>query len=293
MTPPPYTVELLSRNVLTVRIDVENVDWHQDFLLRSDVHHDHPKCDQELETKHLDEAVERNAGVIDAGDCFCAMQGKSDRRSSKSALREEHKRKDYLDALVETAGKFYAPYAQNILVFGEGNHESAVKDKLETDLTTRLVERLNVGLELRQHPHRVQRGGYGGWVRFLFTVHKTKRFQKVLHYFHGTGGGGPVTRGVIQTNRMAVFNPDADVILTGHTHDEWIVPIARHRINTAGTVYHDEQLHVRTPGYKDEWGDGYGGWSVEKMLGPKPKGAAWLRFTCEDNAIRTEVTRAK
>lgn len=117
--------------------------------------------------------------------------------------------------------------------------------------------------------------------------------SRILHYFHGTGGGGPVTRGVIQTNRLAVFNPDADIVLTGHTHDEWILPITRQRISDQGVPYHDEQIHVRTPGYKDSWSDGYGGWEVEKMLGPKPKGAAWLTFTIRARGIETTVERAK
>jgi len=45
-------------------------------LLRSDVHHDNPKCNQDLERKHLDEAIEYDAPIIDNGDLFCAMQGK-------------------------------------------------------------------------------------------------------------------------------------------------------------------------------------------------------------------------
>jgi hypothetical protein len=126
----------------------------------------------------------------------------------------------------------------------------------------------------------------------MFTRGDAKRESRKLYYYHGTGGGGPVTRGVIQTNRIAVFTPDADIVLTGHTHDQWTVPIARQRISDGGVPYHDEQLHVRTPGYKDSWGDGYGGWEVERCLGPKPKGAAWLHFTMRGDAVATEVIRA-
>lgn len=285
--PKPYTVEATHRNVLTLRFDVQNgFEW--ECLLRSDAHHDHPSCDQKLERKHLDEAIERDAGIIDAGDLACAMQGKNDRRGDKAALRKENQRKDYYDSLVTTAADFYEPYAPNWLVMGEGNHESAVLRIHETDLVGRLVERLN-----ERTGSTIQRGGYGGWVRFMFTIGSTFRTSRLLHYFHGSGGGGPVTRGVIQTARLAVINPDPHIVLTGHTHDQWIVPIPRQRLNDAGIPYEDEQVHVRTPGYKRSWNDAYEGWEVETMKGPKPVGAAWLKFSVTGaKELRTEVTRA-
>jgi hypothetical protein len=285
----PYTLEHTHRNVVTVRFDVVGgFEWS--CLLRSDAHHDNPHCDQKLEREHLQQAKDRNAGIIDAGDLCCVMQGKWDKRADKTALRPEHQTANYFDSIVNTAADFYEPFAKNFIVMGEGNHESAVRKRHETDLVTRIVERLNT-----RTGSNIQRGGYSFWVRFMFTISKTHRTSRLLHGFHGTGGGGPVTRGVIQTNRMAVFHPDPDVILTGHTHDQWIVPIARQRISDSGVPFHDEQVHVRTPGYKDGWGDGYGGWETEKMLGPKPKGAAWLTFKCgrRPNAVEMEVTRAQ
>lgn len=288
---PAYTVEQNHRNVLTVRMDARS-GWEQWFLLRTDVHHDNPKCDQTLERRHLEQAVERGAGIIDNGDLHCAMQGKYDKRGSKDALRPEHQTGKYLDRLVETAADFYAPYADNWLVMGLGNHETKILQNHETDLTERTVERINTLQQNAGKPGRVYAGGYGGWVRFMFHTTATRREAKILHHFHGSGGGGPVTRGVIQTNRLAVFNPDADIVFTGHTHDDWTVPIRRQRLSDAGVPYQDEQLHIRAAGYKDAWGDGHSGWEVEKMLGPKPKSAAWLRFYYESGEIRMEAHRA-
>lgn len=288
----PWNVEQKHRSVTTVRFDYSGVGWEQWILLRTDAHHDNPHCDQRTEKKHLDQAVERNALIIDNGDLFCSMQGKYDKRSSKDAMRPEHQNGNYLDRLVETAADFYSPYADNWLLFGQGNHETKILQNHETNLTERLVERINVAQEKKKKTHRVFMGGYGGWVRFQFERAR-HRSTRTLYHYHGTGGGGPVTRGTIQTNRLAVYNPDADVIFTGHTHDEWCLTIARQRLTTNGIPYHDEQLHIRAPGYKDSWGDGYAGWEVERGLAPRPIGSAWLRLVNEEDVIRIEATRAK
>ena len=112
----------------------------------------------------------------------------------------------------------------------------------------------------------------------MFHIHKTVRKSRKLKYHHGSGGGGPVTKGVIQTNRQAVYLPDADIVVNGHTHDAWYVPIARERLSDKGVVYRDLLHFVRTPGYKDEYGDGSGGYAIETWKPPKPLGAVWLRF---------------
>ena len=89
-----------------VDMDADDHDWSQEFLLSSDRHHDNAHADHCLEMLHLEEAVERDAGILDIGDLFCAMQGKYDRRSDLSQCRPEHREGRYLDSLVETAADF-------------------------------------------------------------------------------------------------------------------------------------------------------------------------------------------
>jgi len=256
--------------VTTVRIDVPDVSWEQWIMLRSDAHHDSVWCRRDIELAQLGRAGERRTWIIDAGDLFDGMQGRYDPRRSYEDVRPEDVGVDYYDRIVDHAAADYMPYRDNWLLFGQGNHETAVLRHTNHSLTTALHRALGAG----------HIGGYGGWVRFAFTVHGTKRSSLRLKYHHGAGGGGPVTRGVIQTNRQAVYLPDADIVLNGHTHDAWVLSIARERLNDAGRVTRDLVRFVRTPGYKDEYGSEF---SVEHWMPPKPLGCVWLRMFVEDS----------
>lgn len=263
-------------------------DFEQWFLVRSDAHHDNPHCNQEMEKRHLQMAVERNAGIIDNGDLFCAMQGNYDPRKSKEDLRPEHQCNNYLDALVNTAADFYEPFAKNFVVMAQGNHESLILKKQESNLNERLITKLN-----ERTGSLIAYGGFSGWIRFCFEWDGKKggSCTKTVNLWrhHGYGGGGPVTRGAIQTNRQAVYLPDAHMVITGHTHDAFVMPIERLRINSHGTISKDKQWHIKIPTYKEEYGDGYGGWHIERGAPPKPVGAYWLRFYYERQDIRFEI----
>jgi hypothetical protein len=284
---PIYIARPASRS--TVNVDFKlRAGESQWFLLSADRHWDNPKTDLDMQKKHLEQAVECGAGVIDCGDLFCAMQGKYDPRGTKSDVRPEHSKGDYLDQLVNTGAEWFRPYAKHIIQIGQGNHESSILKRLETDLTTRLVERINT-LE----KSNIHRGGFSGWIVFRASVGGKNIQTKRMAWHHGYGGDAPVTKGTIQTNRMAVYLPDADFVVTGHTHNEWQFPIPRVRISSHGTIFHDEQLHLKLPTYKEEYRDGHSGWHIERGGPPKPVGAVWMRFYNEAGEIKTEITRAK
>ncbi len=269
---PAWKVEAVSRNVHRVRFTLKTVKDEAWFLLLSDAHWDNPHCRRDVLEQHLDLAMERGAGILSFGDWFCAMQGKYDKRSNKSALRPEHKENDYLDSLVRTSAEWLQPYSKNLILWGLGNHETAILKNHETNLNERMVERL------RQRGSPVQSGGFSGFVVFNMNFGNKAENSFKLFYHHGHGGGGPVTRDVIQHNRRAVYLADADVVYTGHTHDSWQMPIARVRLTNALNIEHCRQIHVKGAGYKDEYEDGYGGWHIERGAPPKPVGGQWLHF---------------
>ncbi len=254
-----------------VRFSLPHVGDEQWFLLRSDAHHDSPYARNAIEKRHLDEAAERGAGVLDFGDLFDAMQSPHDPRRSMRGRRADHMTDAYFNVLLDDAEAFYAPYADRILLLGEGNHEGAVTRNCGFDLTRELVRRLN------GRGGTVQRGGYCGWVRFSCTYKDTRMISWDMFYTHGSGGNAPVTEGLIQQNRRKVMAADADIIVAGHIHRSHAVPDTTWRCNAKGIVEARPRLAIQVPGYKalDDW-------AMSRGFAPPPAhGAYWLRFSME------------
>lgn len=291
----PFSKEQLSGNVFRVKYDLkQDKKWEAWALLTSDRHWDNPHSDLKLQKKHLDEAVDRGAAILDCGDFFCCMQGKYDKRASKSAVRKEHQVDNYFDAIVEDAADWFAPYAKNMVFIAVGNHESEVKKRHEIDLIERAA-----ALITSKGKSPVRSGTFSGFCIFNFSNVKKPNNGTTrtitAHYDHGYGGGGPVTDDMIQHQRRAVYLPDADIIMSGHTHGAWTQERERKRVTSQGLIYHDIQTHIKLCTYKDDYGTGSGGWAVEKGHPPKPKGAWWLRFFWDRTKYKVfyEVIRAR
>ena len=252
-------------------------------LLLSDLHWDNPHCDRVLLKKHLDLALQGGNDVHLNGDTFCCMAGKYDPRRSKEGIRPEHNVNNYLDAIVNDAIDWFKPYAKIIKVVGYGNHETAILKNLESDLIQRFVFGLN-----RECGTEIQAGGYGGWIIYNFLDCKTIRKSFKIKYFHGSGGGGPVTRGVIQFNRMSSFIEGADVIWMGHVHECNEVIYTTEHLDLKFNIRLRNILMVRTATYKEEYNNGLGGWHVERGATPKPLGGRWLEM-CPERKVTDGV----
>lgn len=246
-------------------------NWEETkVLLISDLHWDNPKCDRDLLKKHLDQAVKGNHDILINGDLFCLMQGAYDPRKSKSDIRPEHNHANYFDAIINTAVDWFAPYAHLIKLVGYGNHETAILKRQETDIIERFVTLLNY-----KTGSAIQVGGYGGWIRYQFNDGSNTQSFKIK-YMHGFGGGGAVTRGTIQHNRMSVNVEGADAIWMGHVHEDYEMTYTVEELTNKDTVMLRDILMIRTSAYKEEYGDGSKGWHIERGASPKPIGGRWL-----------------
>lgn len=265
-----------NNGVISVYLNNVFHGWQQVVYLFSDVHFDSVYSRREKYLEHLEVAKKENAIVIDGGDLFDAMQGRFDPRRSMDELRPEYRREDYYDFVVQDVAKHLAPFSGNLLALGSGNHELAVRKNANTDLTERLVA------ELRRNGAPTVRIGFKGWIRFMFMRPGKKNGEIpggsiVVRYSHSGGSANaPVSRGVMDSNRQAVYLPDADIVWNGHNHQGWLVPIARERLSNKGVVYQDIAWFVRTPGYKAEYIADDFGYAAQKVTGPAPIGCVRL-----------------
>lgn len=274
-----WTVEDRGKGPVLVRVNVEELPFKFEVLLRADAHHDSPHSVPNIERRHLDEALKRKAAIADFGDIFDLMQCSHDKRRSYGDLKPQFKKEDYIDLVVKDAEEFYRPYKDNWVLLGAGNHELSVLKNNNTNPTARLGASLGI-------PSR----GITGNVIFRFQ-HGPYSQSKVLHFHHGFGGNAPASFGVLKVRQEAATHPDADILVYGHSHQEYRVPFPRRRISTHGVEWVDEQLHLQIPSYKTE-----GAWESLKGFTPKPVGAFWLVFEMffdhRNRVIRYDAHRA-
>ena len=262
-----------SRNIHELVVDGNEAQ----VAMLSDIHWDNPHCDWDLLRKHLDYCVKHNIPVMVNGDFFCLMQGRGDNRRNKSDIRPEHNNARYLDSIVETAVEWWSPYAHILTVLGYGNHETAIIKFQETDLLQRFVDLLNY-----KNGSNVHTGGYGGWFMVRQNLTSTQRRSTKVKYFHGSGGGGVVTKGALNLTRALEMFEGMDVFTMGHIHENAARNDVReqiaHTVKGGHSVEH-KRLHLMLTGtYKEEYQDGFSGWHVERGAPPKPLGGRILKI---------------
>ena len=260
-----------AKNVHELRLEGKEIK----IAMLSDIHWDNPKCNQDLLKKHLDYCLKENMPVMINGDFFCLMQGKGDRRGNKSDIRPEHNNAKYLDSIVETAVDWFSPYASILTVIGYGNHETAIIKYQETDLLQRFVDLLNY-----KNGSNVQTGGYGGWLIIRQYYDGVKNVSYKIKYYHGSGGGGVVTKGALNLTRALEMYEGFDVFTMGHIHENSARHDVRDTVNYKGKyTLEQKELHLMITGtYKEEYGDGSKGWHVERGAPIKPIGGRILMF---------------
>ena len=266
-------VEKISKNVHKISLSGE----YNEVALLSDLHWDNPKCDRVLLKKHLDYCLKNSIPVVITGDLFCLMQGRGDKRSNKSDILPEHNNFKYLDSIIETAVEWFTPYVSVLTVISYGNHETSIIKWQETDILQRFVDLLNMTTG-----GNVQVGGYGGWIIYEVT-HRTNVKATFKHkYFHGSGGGGIVTKGAINLTRALETYEGFDLFSMGHIHENSCRNDSREILYTnAGiTEIRLKQIHHCITGtYKEEYGDGSKGWHIERGAPPKPLGGRILMLS--------------
>lgn len=284
MTEPWWSIDRSDTHCHKLTINHGAIGTVRRVLLLADLHWDSAHCLRDELAATLAQAKATGSPVLMFGDIFDAMQGKWDPRASADTLRPEHRCGNYLDSLVDTAAEWFTPYADVIALMSYGNHETSVKKRHEVDLLQRLV-----GL-LRSNGSRVVCAPYWGYVmaRHLFAASAKHVTLTRLLYHHGYGGGGEVTRGMIDHSRTQ-RQYEADIYVSGHIHRRNVDENIMIRLTSHGNVEQNRQLFLRCGAWKDESGDG---WHTEKGRAARPHGGWWLEFqsTRKNDSRTSEVS---
>jgi predicted phosphodiesterase len=243
------------------------------LLFLGDLHLDNSKTNRAAVKTLLDEAVARDALVVLLGDVFDVMQGYGDRRANLSALKKDYAESgSYLGAVLDDVTKFLTPYARNIWVMLQGNHESSVARFAGIRIEQLLAANLTLAGGTPVTP------GYQTYAVVKLSHSSDNRVRDVPFWIsHGYGGGGEVTKGVIQAQRRAVTYPDARFVISGHVHSSYYVAHEQWRLDRYYRPFAAEQEHYVVGTFKDEFSAGTG-YHVEKGRGPRLPSGWWAKF---------------
>lgn len=272
---------------ITSNTHVIDLEVKKKIAILSDLHWDNPKCDRTLLKSHLDYCLKNEIPVFVNGDFFCLMQGKGDKRGNKSDIRPEHNNAKYLDSVVETAVEWFSPYADILTIVGYGNHETSIIKYQETDILQRFVDLMN-----HINKSEIYTGGYGGWVNICcdYSENRNSKYSTRMKYFHGSGGGGIVTKGAINITRAMEMYEGMDIFTMGHIHENWCRNDVRDTFeyNPGRKTYLQKlkEIHSMITGtYKEEYADGSKGWHIERGAPPKPVGGRILEIQLKRKVI--------
>jgi UDP-2,3-diacylglucosamine pyrophosphatase LpxH len=233
----------------------------------SDVHFDSIKCDRELLHKHLTEAERLGAFVLINGDWFDLMQGRYDPRGGKFEIRPEYKYANYLDMVINDSADYLSKFNLQYFI-GQGNHETNITKRLETNPSERLVERLRF---MGKNAHL---GSYSGLIVFSLIGNGKSTSVTRLHYHHGAGGNAPRSKGIMSTDIDQMQHPDADILTKGHDHNKWYLPVSVDRYRSDYKPIQSTVHHIRSGSYKIK--DRLLGWEVEKGFRTPRLGGWWI-----------------
>lgn len=213
------------------------------MALISDTHIDNPNFDKATFVEHAQYCLDDQRYMLLGGDLFDGIIRTDQKRAVNSLLERGD---NQLNIKLDMAYELLKPYQEQILFFGRGNHEESILKYNGVDLLEMLAKILNAGKK-----HQIIVGNYANFLRFNF---QDKRGKSVAHYdiyqHHGMGGSAPVTKGMIDFNRIAK-GVNADLIWIGHKHQAVIDasdPIMY--LDQNGNVVLKNRQCIMTPSYQ-------------------------------------------
>lgn len=201
-----------------------------DILWVSDAHLDSHKSNRVWLKQQFD--GHPDAYIIIGGDLFDVMQNVKDPRSSKAAIKEEHNKPGYLNAVIDDVYNFLKEYAPRIIQINIGNHETAQVKHYGIDLSDWLVAKLNENCGTN-----IIKGDFNGYILIRGSLDINDDIKKAnvkhgtIYYQHKPVTGGSRSKGALSIDIMKGVVPSADLIISEDIHQTFLFPFIVETIN--------------------------------------------------------------
>lgn len=216
------------------------------LALFSDLHICADDVDMIAMKRDFERAVAEDRRILINGDIAELILPGDKKRWSASKMLSN--RDDVLNEQLDICYDFLKPYANNIDVIGRGNHDISPIKYDSFDIVGALIGMLN-----RDKTNgNIHSAGYQGYAQYKLmpTSKKNGNTNFTIYMHHGAGGSAPVSKGMIDFNRV-VYTHNADLFWLGHKHvniqDNGIV---QDGLDRAGNYEQRICKAVITPGYK-------------------------------------------
>lgn len=235
------------------------------FGLISDIHIGAAGFDKNYFHRYMERMHDECDFILINGDTMDLLLPKDYKRYSPDVVDPKFgNRSDIINASLEYAAKTLEPYADKIVLMGDGNHESVLQKYHSINVTKLLIKMLG---------DHIAYGGFCGFYKFFFRNGDSSGRNLVIYYHHGMGGHAPVSKGMIDFNRMDVQIDKADVIWFGHKHVSISDKSVRMGLSEQCKVYTRECIHVITSTFVRPLSSQF---AVERGFSPNPMGGAIL-----------------
>lgn len=225
--------------------------------LMSDLHVGAQHVDYKLIRREVEEAIANGYRIAVNGDVFDAVVA-HDKRFTPDVLHPRLQgRRDVHNECVRMAAELFSGAEHLIDMVGVGNHEESVTKYAGFDINQAFVYELQ--RNCNDKDHTISFGGYGGFLDYRFRIKtggKSRTSEKpqrlLIYYHHGSGGAAPVTGGMINFNRKAVW-VNADVIWMGHQHNRVFRDTDKITLTPAGNLSVTPMRYIMTGAYFDTY----------------------------------------
>lgn len=258
----------------------DNEDWNW-LLIAGDTHLGEKAADVPCLKRDLARARELGARILMPGDVLGMIIPKDPRYKPAGVVPQIQGRDDLVNACLEYVLPILEPYADLFDMLSMGNHEASFVRHHSTDIIGLLVS------ELRANgSDRPVHGGYSGYLQYQIRLGGKERSGGKLYdiwYHHGSGGDAPVTKGMIDANRVRT-QWIADLYVMGHNHYRNADPDQHVRLTTRGKLEVRENRFVRGGNYRksyllrDQTHPSDVDYTEEQRHSLKPLGGTFVKF---------------